>query len=160
MKFFGYSNSKVFRLGPFWSSWERTFWSSWEIATVRYPWYGWSVVEDCPRPEAGSAPIVRQYKSGAYICWSQIYMKRAKIQCMFQAPFLWATIDSPSEVDLWRRRERCMLSRCFTLELNRISLSGSIMHKIIFSELYCLTFGAEPASGLGQSSTADQPCHG
>jgi len=24
-------------------------------------------------------------------------------------------------------------------------------------ELYCLTFGAEPASGLGQSSTADQP---
>ena len=25
-------------------------------------------------------------------------------------------------------------------------------------ELYCLTFGAEPASGLGQSSTADQPC--
>jgi len=27
-------------------------------------------------------------------------------------------------------------------------------------ELYCLTFGDEPASGLGQSSTADQPCHG
>jgi len=27
-------------------------------------------------------------------------------------------------------------------------------------ELYCLTFGAEPASGLGQSSTADQPYHG
>jgi len=25
------------------------------------------------------------------------------------------------------------------------------------SELYCLTFGAEPASGLGQSFTADQP---
>jgi len=25
------------------------------------------------------------------------------------------------------------------------------------SELYFLTFGAEPASGLGQSSTADQP---
>jgi len=24
-------------------------------------------------------------------------------------------------------------------------------------ELYCLTFGAEPTSGLGQSSTADQP---
>jgi len=24
-------------------------------------------------------------------------------------------------------------------------------------ELYCLIFGAEPASGLGQSSTADQP---
>jgi len=24
-------------------------------------------------------------------------------------------------------------------------------------ELHCLTFGAEPASGLGQSSTADQP---
>jgi len=24
-------------------------------------------------------------------------------------------------------------------------------------ELYCLTFSAEPASGLGQSSTADQP---
>ena len=24
-------------------------------------------------------------------------------------------------------------------------------------ELYCRTFGAEPASGLGQSSTADQP---
>jgi len=24
-------------------------------------------------------------------------------------------------------------------------------------ELYCLTFGAEPASGLGQSPTADQP---
>jgi len=23
-------------------------------------------------------------------------------------------------------------------------------------ELYCVTFGAEPASGLGQSSTADQ----
>ena len=27
-------------------------------------------------------------------------------------------------------------------------------------EVYRLTFGAEPASGLGQSSTADQPCHG
>jgi len=139
MKFFGYSNSKVFRLGPFWSSWERTFWSSWEIATVRYPWYGWSVVEDCPRPEAGSAPIVRQYKSGAYICWSQIYMKRAKIQFIFKAPFLGATINSPSEVDLWRRRERCMLCRCFTLELNRISLPGSIMHKMCRYALYTET---------------------
>jgi len=125
-----YSNSKVFRHGPFWSSRERTFWSSWGIAAVRYPWHGWSAVEDCPRPEAGSAPNVRQYYSGACMCWSQICMKRAKIQCMFKVPFLWATIYSPSEVDLWRRRERYMLWRCFTLELNRIPLPGSIIHKM------------------------------
>ena len=71
--------------------------------------------------------------SGACICGSQIYMKRAKIQCMFKAPFLWATINSPSEVDLWRRRERCMLCRlcrCLTLELNCMSFPGSIMHKM------------------------------
>ena len=66
MKISGYSNSKVFRHGPFWSSWERTFWSSWEIAAVCYPWHGWSAVEDCPRPEAGSAPNIRQYNSGAW----------------------------------------------------------------------------------------------
>ena len=111
-------------MAHFWSSWERTFWSSWEIAAVRYPWHGWSAVEDWPRPEAGSAPNVRQYNSGTCICWSQICMKRAKIQCMSKAPFLWATINSPSEVDLWRRRERCMLCRCFTLELNRIPFAG------------------------------------
>ena len=124
MKISGYSNSKVFRHGPFWSSWERTFWSSWEIVAVRYPRHGWSAVEDCPRPEAGSAPNVRQHNSGACIYWSQICMKRAKIQCMFKAPFLWATINSPSEVDLWRRRERCMLCRFFTLELKPYIFAG------------------------------------
>jgi len=140
MKMSGYSNSKVFRHGPFWSSWERTFWSSCgENAAVRYPWLGWSAVEDCPRPEAGSAPNVRQCNSGACLCWSQICMKRAKIQCMFKAPFLWATINSPSEVDLWRRRDRCMMCRCFTLELNCISLLGSIMHKMCWYALYTET---------------------
>ena len=38
MKIIRYSDIKVFRHGPFWSSWERTFWSSWEIAAVRHPW--------------------------------------------------------------------------------------------------------------------------
>jgi len=85
---FQFKDSKVFQHGPFWSSWERTFWSSWEIAAVRYPWHGWSAVEDYPRPEAGSAPNVRQHNSGACICWSQIFIKRAKIQYMFKAPFL------------------------------------------------------------------------
>jgi len=33
-------------------------------------------------------------------------------------------------------------------------------HHVYAPELCCLTFGAEPASGLGQSSTSDQPCHG
>ena len=51
--------------------------------------------------------------SGACICGSQIYMKRAKIQCMFKAPFLWATINSPSEVDLWRRRRKIHVVQVF-----------------------------------------------
>jgi len=75
--------------------------------------HGWSAVEDCPRPEAGSAPNVRQYNSGACIWWSQIYMKRAKIQCMFKAPFLWATINSPIEVDLWRQRRKMHVAQVF-----------------------------------------------
>ena len=75
--------------------------------------HGWSAVEDCPRPDSGSALNVRQYNSGACICWSQICMKCAKIQCVFKAPFLWATINSPSEVDVWRRRRKMHVVRVF-----------------------------------------------
>jgi len=75
--------------------------------------HGWSAVKDCPRPEAGLTPNVRHYNSGACICRSQIYMKRAKIQCMFKAPFLWATINSPSEVDLWRQRRKMHVVQVF-----------------------------------------------
>ena len=111
MKNSRYFNSKVFQNCPFWSSWERTF----EVRGKLPPSaiHGWSAVEDCPRPEAGSAPNVRQYNSGACIYWSQICIKRAKIQCMFKAPFLWATIDSPSEVDLWRRRKKMHVVQVF-----------------------------------------------
>jgi len=111
MKISRHSNSKVFRHGPFWSSWKRTFWSSWEMPPCAI--HGWSSVEDCPRPEAGSAPNVRQNNWGACICWSQIWMKRAKMQCTFKAPFLWATINSPSEVDLWRRRRKMHVVQVF-----------------------------------------------
>jgi len=107
--------------------------------------HGWSAVEDCPRPEAGSAQNVRQHNSGACICLSQICMKRAKIRCMFWTPFLWGTINSPSEVFVLRiwicgdSAERCMLCRCFTPELNRMPLPGSIMHKMCRYTLYAET---------------------
>jgi len=48
-------------------------------------------------------------------------MKRAKIQCMFKAPFLCTTINSPSEVDLWRR-----CSGCFSFGISFIALVCAI----------------------------------
>jgi len=47
------------------------------------------------------------------MCWSQICMKRAKIQCMFKAPFLGTTFNSPWAVDLWRRRRKMHVVQVF-----------------------------------------------
>ena len=111
MKISGYSNSKVFDMAHFEVRGKGHF----EVRGKLPPCaiHDWSAVEDCPRPEAGSAPNVRQYNSGACICWSQICMKHAKIQCMLKAPFFWATINSPSEVDLWRQRRKMHVVQVF-----------------------------------------------
>jgi len=99
--------------------------------------HGWSAVEDCSRPEAGSAPNVRQYNPGAYICWSQIYMKRAKIQCMFKSPFLWATINSPSEVDLWRRRRKVHVVQVFRTRTEPHAFAGFNHAKYVKTYIVC-----------------------
>ena len=150
MKISRYSNSKVFRHGPFWSSCKDIpsnvnvgpFERSHRIAAVRHPW----LISSGRLPgRTGSALNARQYNSVACICWSQICMKRAKIRCTFEAPFLRATINSPSKVLVLRiwiwgdGAERCMWCRCFKLELNRTPLLGWIMHKMCRYTLYAET---------------------
>jgi len=83
--------------------------------------HGWSAVEDCPRPEAGSAPNVRQYNSGACICWSVTYYRIVRMQ---HAPRCYLSQHAPrcyllhNRTDLWLALEsKATILRIYDLGL-------------------------------------------